>query len=606
MTSQPHKQLIFIIMMSGLILCQGFIGIACTSNHDEEAVAPDASETTPGDVTGDISDDAHDTEEVEQVAQIILSPDPVEAVVSQSIQMTYRAYDAQGIQLDDQPVMWRVEEPTIATIDSSGLLRAQAQGQTQLIATSGDAVASVAVQVHSLDTIARIEISPQQSEVGVGDSHTFEIIGYRSDQSEILNLNLPIEWTSSAAEIAAIDEAGTLTGIKPGEVMIRARFRELESQATVRVELKFKDLVCLNHCLALSTQDKLYEIILNEVPIQPGLALPIFEQKAVENDLRFKSIFMQSTSQGRFCAISTQDDIYCWGQTIDNSSNNDIIEIPQALDTDLKFKTLDFGTDFICGLTLDDALYCWGYILNGTLSGLQTLESGSVYNPSEYSPPILMAEGPFQDLMLNGPVICVQRQKSFTWHCMGQGEYGGLGNGQRTNKNELTAVAEPRSFSAMATTPNHIGGAALCAVDADQQVWCWGKSIYGEFGQPLSPDAPRIRDAPERTAWDMKVTQISALGDGFCAGTLDHEIRCWGNNRGCALGLQSPGRGIDAEPYYQPQAPVSGIPSDWKSITDKCILTEGGDIWCWGLQRRTSDPVTPTRCEPQAQRLHTF
>src|SRR5690554_5481038 len=116
---------------------------------------------------------------------------------------------------------------------------------------------------------------------------------------------------------------------------------------------------------------------------------------------------MQSTSQGRFCAISTQDDIYCWGQTIDNSSNNDIIEIPQALDTDLKFKTLDFGTDFICGLTLDDALYCWGYILNGTLSGLQTLESGSVYNPSEYSPPILMrSEEHTSELQSRPHLVC--------------------------------------------------------------------------------------------------------------------------------------------------------------------------------------------------------
>src|SRR5690554_361099 len=152
MTSQPHKQLIFILMMSGLILCQGFFGTACISNHDEETAVPDVGDTTPHDATNDISQETHDTKEVAQVTQIILSPDPVEAVVSQSIQMTYRAYDAQGIQLDDQPVMWRVEEPTIATIDSSGLLRAQAQGQTQLIATSGDAVASVAVQVHSLDT----------------------------------------------------------------------------------------------------------------------------------------------------------------------------------------------------------------------------------------------------------------------------------------------------------------------------------------------------------------------------------------------------------------------------------------------------------------------
>lgn len=590
-------------MMSGLILCQVFIGTACTSNHEEETPVPDVGDTTPYD---DISQDAHDTEEVAQAAQIILSPDPVEAVVSQSIQITYRTYDAQGIQLDDQSVNWRVEDPAIATIDTTGLLRAQAQGQTQLIATSGDAVASVAVQVHSLDTIARIEISPQQSEVGVGDSHTFEIIGYRSDQSEILNLNLPIEWTSSAPETAAIDEAGTLTGIKPGEVMIHARFRELESQATVRVELKFKDLVCHGHCLALSTQGKLYEIIVNEIPTQPGLAQPTFEQKAVDNQIHFKSVYLQNDSRSRYCAISTQDDVYCWGQTLDNSQHNEIIETPQILDTEMNFKTLDMGMNFMCALSLDGALYCWGHIFRSIFSGHQEMEAGNYYNPSEYSPPVLMAEGPFQDLILSGPMLCVQRQKSFTWHCMGQGEYGGLGNGQRTNKSELTAVAEPHSFSAMATTPNHIGGAALCAVDADQQVWCWGKSIYGEFGQPLSPDAPRIRDAPERTVWDMKVTQISALGDGFCAGTLDHEIRCWGSNRGCALGLQSPGRGIDAEPYYQPQAPISGIPSDWKSITDKCILTEGGDIWCWGLQRRTNDPVTPTRCEPEAQRIHTF
>ncbi|TDP72067.1 Regulator of Chromosome Condensation (RCC1) repeat protein [Bradymonas sediminis] len=577
---------------------------ACSSDTRENISAPDA---TAHDIGFDSNESTADTDDATRVAQLILSPDPVEAVETQSVQVGFRAYNPEGLQLENATVSWQIEDTQIATVDASGLVSAREAGQTTLVASSGDARASVAVQVLPISSIDRIEIIPEQREVGVGQSVALGLKAYRSDDTEIENLNLPVEWQSDAAEIATIDDDGNLAGIERGEVGVLARVGELEGRAEFRVELKFKTLECLNGCYLISTEGKIYTMdrYAGEEN-NDGILMPEFTQLEVDDEMRFKSVYGGPAGVGNFsCALSTENRAYCWGDNyfgrIGVDFDTHVLESPTMVDAELRFKALRVGTYSTCGLTLEGALYCWGDLL---ISGNWIRRGLDLYETHSYEP-VLMEEGPFSELLMTGASLCVQEHKTQIWRCMGAGEAGQLGNGERVDQDNLVEISAPGAFIALASLYDVGGGTTLCSVDAqEQQVWCWGQNYAGQRGQPIE-SPPTNHDTPQRTAWEVPMVDIYKNGHGFCGATPEREIRCWGDNSGCGLGQQAPERGI-ADHRYDIQPAIVGVPEDWVTLSDACVLTEGGDVWCWGAKRMTGDPLWPTRCEPTARRMLTF
>lgn len=460
-----------------------------------------------------------------------------------------------------------------------------------------------------IDTIERIEIVPERREIGVDEDILLGIKAYRSDGSEAANLSLPVEWQSDAPAIAAIDVEGNLMGLKPGEVTIRAQIDELVAEASFQVELKFGALECAaESCLALSMNGQLYFIGFNELEREVNrIWMPKIDLVDVDSDVRFKSFTSQGSriDSNAFCGISLEGIAYCWGDNTLGNIGLDFeishTEIPTAINSELRFKSLDMGQHSTCGLTNNRELYCWGDILisgNWMSRGLDLYETHSAQ-------PVLIDEGPFEELIMNGQSLYVQDQKTQKWYGMGRGESGELGNGEQVDQDHLVGVAAPGVFKRLASDYNFAGGAPTCGIDTQDQVWCWGKGRRSAFGQSMNANEFDLQDPPERTAWDTPIVDMSALRQGFCGVTIEREIRCWGDNSHCKLGQHAPGYGLQ-DPRYQPQAPIEGLPEDWAHLTGRCVLTTGGDIWCWGLNRTTDDPVAPVRCEPTAQRVHTF
>src|SRR5690554_9814 len=209
----------FISLAICLIFCQVLFGVACSPDSHNNVTTPNADAWDSSQDTLENIDDGGDDS---QIAQLLLSPNPAEVIVSQTIQMSSRSYNAKGAQLESQSIIWHVENRQVAEIDESGLLRGVAAGETTLVAVSGNIEKTVEVSVLPIDTIDRIEIVPERGEISVDEDILLGIKAYRSDGSEAVNLSLPVEWQSDAPEIAAIDVEGNLKGLKPGEVTIRA------------------------------------------------------------------------------------------------------------------------------------------------------------------------------------------------------------------------------------------------------------------------------------------------------------------------------------------------------------------------------------------------
>lgn len=564
-----------------------FLIAACSADTDHSKAIPALD---GGDTNADTREDAKDIDDSTRVAQLILTPDPVEAFVTQAIQVSYRAYNAQGGQLDDAVVTWWVEDAQIAAVDASGLLRALEAGETRLFATSGEAQASVEVTVLPLDALDRIEVVPDIREVGVGENLTLEVEAFRADGTKVTPLSLPVDWHSDAPERAAIDANGLLVGLKRGIVSIRASVGELWAEADFRVELKFATFGRDGADYAISTGGQIYWVGFNEsIENSDGLWMPKFELIEVDDDVHFKAM---TTSRGfSNCALSTDGRVYCWGENLLGNLGADFqthrLESPTLLETQLRFESLAMGAHSTCGLTGNGSLYCWGDLL---ISGNYEDRGPDFIETHSYEP-VLIDAGPFSRIFMTRNSLCAEETKTKRWRCMGSGEYGYLGNGSLDDQDELVAIGEPGVFLKVAANNGNAVSRGICGIDEQYHIWCWG----GTLG-----------NVPQRKSWSDEMVDIKPLGAGFCSATPERSIQCWGELSPCSVGRRAYVPNSEQTYYDVPQAAIENIPEDWVALADRCVLTEGGDIWCWGLPQSTGNSVRPLECEPSAQRVQTF
>src|SRR5690554_6779675 len=303
------------------LLCILFLYTSCSSEVGKDIPEPNAD-------AGEILPDTRDTERdaSQRVGGLVLSPNPVEAIAGQTIEMRYQVYDSQGITMEDASIAWQVEDTDIATIDAAGRLTAHEVGQITLNASVDGVTESVAVHVLPLSAIDSIAIVPGGGEVGVGEELSLGVKAYRDDGSEIEALNLSsVDWYSETPQTATIDADGRLQGISRGTVEVLAHLGELEARAEFRVELKFSAIDCDGiNCFAITTDGILYTMLFeNGLPPRgepdgpkndAGVWMPIFENVELDTPVIFKSASARRRLMGNSpCAIAIDNQVYCWG-----------------------------------------------------------------------------------------------------------------------------------------------------------------------------------------------------------------------------------------------------------------------------------------------------
>ncbi|HEX7239349.1 MAG TPA: Ig-like domain-containing protein [Longimicrobiaceae bacterium] len=83
------------------------------------------------------------------VTQVTITPSPVSVNAGSTVQLTARAYDANGAEVTGVTPTWSSNAPSKATVSSTGLVTGQSQGSATVFASVSGVVGSVSVTVNA-------------------------------------------------------------------------------------------------------------------------------------------------------------------------------------------------------------------------------------------------------------------------------------------------------------------------------------------------------------------------------------------------------------------------------------------------------------------------
>ncbi len=249
-----------------------------------------------------------------------------------------------------------------------------------------------------------------------------------------------------------------------------------------------------------------------------------------------------AVSGTRSCALLAGGGVRCWGSGILGHGNFDIIgdnETPaSAGDVPLgePASRIAVGSGQICAILENGSVTCWGQGIYGELGYGNTDDIGDDETPAEVGP--VQLTGPAEDLVAGNGHTCALLQDGGV-QCWGSGGNGALGYGTTDHVGDDET---PQDVGVV-----DIGGPALaitagdrhtCAIRSDGEVLCWGNGFHGKLGhgdtQTVGDNEAVLSAAPVQIGSEPAV--LAAGGGHTCAVTMPGDVLCWGLGRFGQLG----------------------------------------------------------------------
>ncbi len=208
------------------------------------------------------------------------------------------------------------------------------------------------------------------------------------------------------------------------------------------------------------------------------------------------------------------------------------------------------------------------------------------------------------DVSLGADFGCALRQ-DHTVACWGSNQYGEVSQGGGSSMNAPLSIVFPSDAGAVHITRIAAGAYAVCGVDDQTRVWCWGGNYFGQLGQNLPSDSLKhapglVIDANAQTL--SGVTDLAAGYDSFCAATKSGPVYCWGHNEAGELGsdASSPDDGGPPSIHSLVAVPATNVNFPSGTIAKGAggythCVTDGTHVTCFGNNNQyecaTTSPV---------------
>lgn len=176
------------------------------------------------------------TEPATVATVVITSPSSAPAIgaLGRSVQFQAQARAANNTVLSDRQITWNSSAPAVATISSTGLLTAIANGTTQVTATA-DGVTSSPVTVTVNQVTAQVVVTP-----GTFRFQTYgRTTAFAAEARDSTNNVVPgrtITWTSTNSAAVSVNASGVATAVSNGTALIQATADGITGSAQVTVD----------------------------------------------------------------------------------------------------------------------------------------------------------------------------------------------------------------------------------------------------------------------------------------------------------------------------------------------------------------------------------
>ena len=270
------------------------------------------------------------------------------------------------------------------------------------------------------------------------------------------------------------------------------------------------------------------------------------------------------------CALKVDGTVSCWGTNGYGQVGAGVAEpgknyyTPQAVVGLSGVAAIACGTMHTCAIGEDGSVSCWGSSTHGQLGD--------------------GAQGPFHTLgkatlvpalagavqVVGGSLHTCLRKPDGTVACVGDGQYGQLGTGNKSGSLVPVAVKGLTGAQALAA-----GGTHTCAIVAGGKVVCWGHNETGQIGDGTKIDRP----SPTAVVGLSGVVQLSAVYRHTCALKTGGSVACWGKNT-----YNQSGKWGTSADQTTPVivAGVGGIAAIGLGGHHSCAIQMGGAVLCWG------------------------
>ena len=174
-------------------------------------------------------------------------------------------------------------------------------------------------------------------------------------------------------------------------------------------------------------------------------------------------------------------------------------------------------------------------------------------------------------------------------YCWGQGEHGQLGYVAPKDCFSPNGQAKPWGCSGMAQpvvctsgpcrfTDVTVGPQFTCAVDTNQDAWCWGDNYNGQLGTDTFDLTEFGSPEPRPVFGGLKFLSIHAGRNATCGLTVSHDVYCWGHN------VRSIIPALNWEWANDPRLVATPEVFDSLDYFDShaCGLAANGNLYCWG------------------------
>ena len=580
--------------------------------------------TVQGDVNADSTVDIIDAQQVARASIGLSAParigtavfviPPVFAVqvdtlpgalgIGEAVPLVASPRASSGLALDGcVPVSWSSSTPSIAGVDTTGLVSGVEVGSTTITATAGSAAATTTITTINRAAVVtgfsvidgpdvatypgvqtgqpvRIQVKNEFGTGVVGVPVTVSPAGGNALIGPVTGTRLvgakaePLTVVTDGSGIAIVRLWGGTSSPATGQVTVSTPGQPTKVVTVTTVVPRKGEHTCMADSWALRCWgDNARGQLGNGTTTSSTTPVPVSLGQVT---LGPASSVSQEGFGDHTCLTDANGDAYCWGSNsagqIGDSTYTDRL-VPTRVRTSLKFTKVVTGGEHSCGLTTSGEIWCWGYNWAGQLGD-------GTFSNRKSIPVRAAAQGgvAYTGLSAGTNHTCGGTANG-TWYCWGVNTSGQLGDGTTVSAPTPVLVAGGTSFDQVVGGEEH-GCGRTTAGDA----FCWGDADVGALGDGrVSTTLPQL--APVAVVDGTGFTNLYAGYYRTCGIKADFTTWCWGYNNGGQLG---DGTGVSRGtatliPFtgYALRMGGTGLTTSGQTT---CGLTNASQqVFCWGL-----------------------